>query len=67
MNMFFIFIKITFDDQQKRDQLKYDKCKELGITLILIPYEYSFKNPDEMKAYIKEELIRTGFIIEIEI
>lgn len=41
-----------FDDQVKRDQYKVQRCKELGITLIVI----SYKHKRHLNNFITEEL-----------
>lgn len=56
-----------FYAQQERDQRKYKTCKEEGITLILIPYKFSYQNEPELRQYIYEQLIVTGYIIELKL
>lgn len=49
-----------FKDLLERDLFKRNKCKEIGLLLIEIPYKYNFKNPVEMKEYIIGELKKNG-------
>ena len=44
-----------FNEQQKRDQFKKDKCHELGIKLIIIPYTYNLKNEKKLREFIDEQ------------
>jgi hypothetical protein len=56
----------VFEEQQHRDQWKYKECQKNGVTLILIPYHFTFNNKEEMKLYIYDQLLTTEYIIEIE-
>jgi len=56
-----------FYAQQERDQRKYKICQEKGITLILIPYKFSYQNEPELRQYIYEQLIVTGYIFELKV
>lgn len=42
-----------FIDQQKRDQFKYNKCRELGIKLIIVPSSVKFEN---LESFIRSQL-----------
>jgi hypothetical protein len=52
--------KELFDRQQERDRFKVSKCKDKGITLIVIPQEFTFANPIAMKKFIRFELTKHG-------
>lgn len=54
---FFHRNKEAFYNQKYRDELKRIRCKELGITLIEIPYT----EEDRLEEFLKEELVRCGF------
>jgi len=54
-----------FKKSQERDRFKYKKCVELGITLILIPYKFNCYNPEELKTYIRDQLISHKLIFLI--
>jgi hypothetical protein len=47
-------------EQQERDRFKVTKCEERGITLIVIPSMYSFKDPSAMRSFIISELEKYG-------
>lgn len=52
----------AFKIQRERDEFKYKKCVELGITLISIPYTFNCYNPEKLENFIKDELIKHEFI-----
>ena len=43
--------------QQIRDRKKYKICTEQDVRLILIPYQFNFRNPDRLKNYIIDALM----------
>jgi hypothetical protein len=45
-----------FESQKERDRKKYRLCRENNINLIIIPYQYSYKNPEELEEFIMAEL-----------
>jgi len=45
-----------FNDQKDRDIWKRNKCKELKIDLIEVPYMHSHSNPNELKEFIYQEI-----------
>ena len=51
----------NFHKQQERDTRKLKLAAKKGIDMILIPYHFNYKNPEEMRTYIKDELIRVIF------
>ena len=57
--------KDEFKKSQERDIFKYKKCVELGITLIIIPYKFNCYNPEELKTYIRDQLISHKLIFLI--
>jgi len=46
----------NFEAQRERDQRKYKICKERGIRLVLIPYTFTYENPEELETYIQDAL-----------
>ena len=48
-------------DIMSRDQKKNELCKKNGITLIRIPYTYTYNYPEELEKFIYFELERNGF------
>lgn len=44
-------------DQLQRDKLKHQKCKDVGVTLIIVPDTVRYH---EMEEYIKSELKKAG-------
>ena len=46
-----------FKNQQIRDRKKYKICNERGIKLILIPDQFTFRQPEKLKNYIIDALI----------
>ena len=56
--------KEAFRDLQERDARKYRLCMEEGISLVLIPYEFNFRDPDKLERYVKDQLITHGFLGE---
>lgn len=51
-----------FNQQVARDKLKKELCIEKGITLIVVPYKYSYLDRQAMKKFIKQELVKTKYI-----
>jgi hypothetical protein len=47
-----------FESQKLRDIKKYNICFDKGISLILIPYQYSYEKPDELRDFIYIELCK---------
>jgi hypothetical protein len=45
-----------FELQKQRDIKKYEICRIRGIKLIIIPYQYDYQNPTELKNFIVSEL-----------
>ena len=45
-----------FEQQKARDKKKYAICQKRGLNLIIIPYQYDFRNPEEMREFIFNEL-----------
>lgn len=54
-----------FEDQQKRDKFKDEKCKDNGTILIRVPYVYSFKNKEKMFEFIDDQLLQRGILGKI--
>jgi hypothetical protein len=42
-----------FIDQQENDKLKIQMCNNLGIKVIVIPYQYNYRNEDRLRLFIK--------------
>jgi len=59
--------KGDFEKLQKNDLRKEEISKEVGITLIKIPYTFSFHNEEELALYILEQLMDTGYIVHIRV
>lgn len=51
--------KESFRNQQYRDELKRIYCKQLGITLIEVPYQIK---PNEIDGYLYQKLIEYNYI-----
>lgn len=49
--------------QQKRDVKKIHLCKENGIKLIIIPYEYTHTELEKLRKFLIEELERLDFLV----
>lgn len=47
--------------QKERDQFKSNKCKELGITLIVVPQLWDILDPFLIKEYIKQKIIESKY------
>ena len=47
-----------FERQQDRDKLKLDLCKKHDIDVLIIPHTLSYQNENELRIFIKEELIK---------
>ena len=45
-------------EQRARDEFKKEKCNELGITLICVPYTYDYTNESGMRNFLIGELRR---------
>jgi hypothetical protein len=45
-----------FEQQKARDIKKYSICQQRGLNLIIIPYQYDYRNPEEMRDFIFNEL-----------
>jgi hypothetical protein len=62
-----------FESQQRRDHYKREQCKELGITLIIVPYtvDKRFKRDDKenrikaIETHIISELTRMGHLLPL--
>ncbi len=63
---FFHRTQERFEKMKERDERKYQICKDCGVTLILIPYTFNFKDPEKLRTYIRDQLIVTGFLKVIE-
>lgn len=53
---------MTLDDRINRDLVKEERCQELGIELLVIPYTV---RPEEFVSYISEELLKKRFQFQI--
>jgi hypothetical protein len=42
-----------FIDQQERDKIKIQMCNKLGIKVIVIPYQYDYRDEDRLRLFIK--------------
>jgi hypothetical protein len=47
-----------FERQQERDKLKLELCKKHNIDVLIIPHTLSYQNENELRIFIKEELIK---------
>jgi hypothetical protein len=47
-----------FERQQERDKLKLELCKKHNIDVLIIPPTLSYRNENELRIFIKEELIK---------
>ena len=45
--------KHVFIEQQERDKLKIEICNKLGIKVLVIPYQYNYRDEDKLRLYIK--------------
>lgn len=52
----------NFHKQQEYDKLKQQICKKHNITLIIIPYTYSYKNPRQLEDYIYTEVLKYEYL-----
>ena len=52
----------AFKKQRERDEFKYKRCIEMGITLISVPYTFNCYNPGELEIFIKDQLFQNEFI-----
>jgi hypothetical protein len=46
--------------QRERDIKKYKICKDLKINLIIIPHQYTYQKPNELKVFITDELLKVS-------
>ena len=46
-----------FHIQQEHDERKLRLSLERGVKIIFIPYHFNYRNPDEMKIYLKDQLL----------
>ena len=46
--------------QRDRDIKKYKICKDLKINLIIIPHQYTYQKPNELKVFIIDELLKVS-------
>lgn len=46
----------AFEKQKDRDLKKYKICRDRNIKLIIIPYQYDYRNPQLLEDYIYDEL-----------
>ena len=53
---FFHETEKNFEEQKERDILKIKLCRENGIDVVIIPYTLNYKNEDELKYFIKQQL-----------
>ena len=54
---FFHKTRKNFKRQKERDTIKSRICKDLGITLIRVPWHIKY---DDLEAYLKLELVKAG-------
>jgi hypothetical protein len=47
-----------FERQQERDKLKLELCKKHNIDVLIIPHTLTYQNENELRIFIKEELIK---------
>ena len=45
-----------FEQQKARDKKKNAICQKRGLNLIIVPYQYDFRNPEEMRDFIFNEI-----------
>ena len=50
-----------FKRQQERDQRKYRICARKRIDLVIIPYTLDYRKPDELRTFIRDQLIACGW------
>lgn len=50
----------AFLDQKERDEMKYSKCKERGINIIIVPHTIK---ETSIKSFIKDKVKELGYII----
>ena len=48
----------VFEKQKERDLKKYKICRDRNIKLIIIPYQYDYRNPQLLEDYIYDELCK---------
>jgi hypothetical protein len=47
---------VNLEAQKSRDRKKYKLCHKYGVKLVIIPYQYSYLNPEELEGFIVNEL-----------
>ena len=57
---FFHKDKQAFIDQKERDEMKYKKCKEKGINIIVVPHTIK---ESRIKGFIREKIKELGYPI----
>lgn len=55
-NSFFHRTLEEFEYIQEKDKWKCEQCNENGVSLMLIPYKYDYRDEGEMRAYIKTQI-----------
>lgn len=51
---------IQFKEQQERDLIKQQLCKENNFLLLYVPVKYTYKNKVDMREFMKQLLIENG-------
>ncbi len=49
--------EMDLKELQQRDVLKRERCAKAGVTLIEIPYMYTYEDPEELRKYIQEQIL----------
>ena len=47
---------VNLETQKSRDRKKFRLCHKYGVKLVIIPYQYSYLNPEELEDFIVNEL-----------